>query len=258
MQPKLTDAGGPERAPARPWPWHPAVAVFVALALFLAAQFAAGIVGSLIMSAAVHSSLAVDSVWQQFVFIALAEGLTLAGLYQVLRSKGLRFASVGLRKPRWVDLAYIAGAFVAYLVFYGTLLTVLSSLIPSLDVNQKQDIGFDNVQGILPLIPVFISLVILAPLTEEILFRGFVFQGLRSRLRFLWTAIITSVIFGAAHLLGGEQGASLLWVAGIDTFVLSLALCYLREKTGRLWAGIGLHALKNCIAFVLLFIVHTR
>jgi membrane protease YdiL (CAAX protease family) len=45
------------------------------------------------------------------------------------------------------------------------------------------------------------------------------------------------------------QGASLLWAAGVDTFVLSLVLVYLREKTGALYAGMLVHSLNNLIAF---------
>jgi membrane protease YdiL (CAAX protease family) len=50
----------------------------------------------------------------------------------------------------------------------------------------------------------------------------------------------------------------LLYIAAIDTFTLSLILVYLREKTGGLWSSMGLHAIKNGIAFVSLFIVHVR
>ena len=87
--------------------------------------------------------------------------------------------------------------------------------------------------------------------------RGFLFGALRRSTGFWISAAITSVIFASLHLGGGEQGAGLLWIAAIDTFILSLALCYLREKTGRLWASIGLHAIKNGVAFVALFILVT-
>jgi membrane protease YdiL (CAAX protease family) len=59
-------------------------------------------------------------------------------------------------------------------------------------------------------------------------------------------------LFGVAHLQFGS-GAPLLWVAALDTFTLSIVLCYLREKTGSVWAGVFLHAIKNAIAFVALF-----
>ena len=43
----------------------------------------------------------------------------------------------------------------------------------------------------------------------------------------------------------------------IDTFILSLTLIWLREKTGRLYASMGLHGLKNFIAFIQLYpIIH--
>lgn len=72
-------------------------------------------------------------------------------------------------------------------------------------------------------------------------------------LRVLPAAIVTSLIFAVGHLAESSQGP--LYVAAIDTFVLSLVLIYLREKTGRLWASIGLHAIKNAIAFVTVFVL---
>jgi len=180
------------------------------------------------------------------------------GLWYFLRTKQLSFKLLGLIKPRWADVGYTLLAFGAYFLVYGILLSLATTLVPSLDLNQKQELGFDAQQNLAGLIMVFLALVVLAPLTEEVLFRGFILQGLRSRWAFLPSALLTSVVFGTAHLMGGSQGAALLWVAGLDTLVLSMVLCYLREKTGGLWAGIGLHALKNSIAFVALFVLHAQ
>ena len=47
---------------------------------------------------------------------------------------------------------------------------------------------------------------------------------------------------------------ALQWAVTIDTFVLSLMLCALREYTGAIWAGVLLHAIKNGLAFYLLFV----
>lgn len=66
--------------------------------------------------------------------------------------------------------------------------------------------------------------------------------------------LITSVLFGLPHLLTGKEG--ILWVAMIDTFALSLILCFLREKTGSLYASILVHALKNTVAFGAIFVLH--
>ena len=138
---------------------------------------------------------------------------------------------------------------------YTVLLSLATHIFPTINVNQKQQLGFQNSSGSLDLFLTFVSLVVLPPLVEETVFRGFIFTGLRSSLKWWWAAFITSLIFATAHLEFGS-GQPLLWSAAIDTFTLSLVLCYLRQKTDSLWPGILLHALKNCIAFVALFILH--
>ena len=81
--------------------------------------------------------------------------------------------------------------------------------------------------------------------------RGYLYTGLRKRWSFVVAGLATSILFGAAHLLTGYSG--LLWAAAVDTFVLSIFLVYLREKTGALYAGMGLHALNNVLAFLVYF-----
>jgi hypothetical protein len=97
----------------------------------------------------------------------------------------------------------------------------------------------------------------LPPFAEEIMFRGFLFSGLKKKLPVIWAALFTSLLFAVPHLLESGSGG-LLWIAGIDTFILSMVLCWLRQKTDRLYAGMGLHALKNFIAFATLYLLHSR
>jgi len=99
-----------------------------------------------------------------------------------------------------------------------------------------------------------VALVILAPIYEEILFRGVLFTGLRKKLPLITTGIIVSVIFGAAHLEWGGD-SPLNWAAAIDTAVFSMVLVYLRETSKSLWPAIFLHGLKNAIAFTLVFVL---
>jgi membrane protease YdiL (CAAX protease family) len=234
--------------------WNPALAIFIVLVLFLIPQIIAGV----IVGAVAHGKAAAlsSSVFNQFLFIFLAEAMTLLGLFFILRLKGQSFRSLGLGKPKPRDSLYVLIGFAAYFVLNIILVSILSHAIPGLNIDQKQDIGFNTARSLRSLIPVFVALVMLAPLAEEILVRGFLFGSLRRHMSLVWALITTSVIFGSAHLFGGEPGAPLLWIAAIDTFALSVVLCYLREKTGHLWAGIGLHALKNLVAFVALFILH--
>jgi len=59
-------------------------------------------------------------------------------------------------------------------VFFITL-AVLRVLIPTLDINQQQQIGFEPATTRPELLLVFTSLVLLPPLIEEMLCRGFLF-----------------------------------------------------------------------------------
>jgi membrane protease YdiL (CAAX protease family) len=161
---------------------------------------------------------------------------------------------LGLAKPHWIDPLYTIGGVVVYYVAYVAAVAIIS-IVVTINTSQQQDIGFNHVAGAGALTLTFISLVILPPLVEEITFRGVLYGGLRRRVKPLWAALGTSCLFAVPHLLEGGSGG-LLWIAGIDTFVLSLVLCSLREKTGRLWAGMGVHAIKNSVAFISLFIVH--
>lgn len=198
-----------------------------------------------------------DNVAVQFIFIALAEAIIVLGIYWFLRMYRVGFAKIGLVKPRWMDLAYGFAAVPAYFIFYFMTVAIFSYLVPSLDINQEQQIGFESVQGGAQLFMVFISLVVLPPLVEEIMVRGFLYSSLKKAMPTIGAVILTSAIFASAHLPeGGAAGP--LYIAAIDTFVLSLFLIYLREKTGSLWASITLHAVKNGIAFVALFAFHLR
>jgi membrane protease YdiL (CAAX protease family) len=139
-----------------------------------------------------------------------------------------------------------------YLGIYLVAYAIIKHLVPGLNVNEKQQLGFNNISGAKEMILTFISLVILPPIGEEILFRGFLYSSLKKNLPIVVAVLGTCTIFAIGHLPeGGAAGP--LYIAAIDTFVLSLVLIYLREKTGGLWASMTLHGLKNCIAFVALY-----
>jgi membrane protease YdiL (CAAX protease family) len=178
-----------------------------------------------------------------FILIALFELLTIGVIIAFVRGYGLRLTDIGLKKFKLSDLGLALGGFVIYFIASIVISALVSVLIP-FDQKQVQDIGFSNPQG-LELVMVFVAIVILAPLAEELLFRGFIFQGIRRRLPFWPTAIIVSALFGLVHFQ---------FNVGLDVFALSLVLCWLRERTGSLWPGILLHSAKNLVAFLLLFV----
>lgn len=237
----------------------PLTSILAVIAVFFFSQLIAGILISLYPSlkswtADESTTWLENSVYAQFAYILIAESLAIWLVLKLLERAKIARTRIGLIRPQLRDAGRALLGYGIYFVAYIIIILVATQYSDLINVDQKQQIGFDNAAGV-GLIAVFLSLVILPPIAEEIMFRGFLFTSLRAKFRFRYAVIFTSILFGVAHLQFGS-GAPLLWVAAIDTFVLSCVLCYLREKSGSLWPGILLHALKNGIAFVALF--HTK
>jgi membrane protease YdiL (CAAX protease family) len=82
--------------------------------------------------------------------------------------------------------------------------------------------------------------VVMAPLTEEILFRGLLQSGLRRTFRNPWIAIaIASIIFGAVHYP--------MWPSIIPLMLFAAMLGYNYERTGKLLSPIIAHAIFNAV-----------
>ena len=155
---------------------------------------------------------------------------------------------LGVNLPlRLRDIGLAAVAFVVYVSLALWAMELVSILLPSLNLDQPQDIGIKTLNSGYGFALAFVTFVVLAPLAEELLFRGYLFGNLRRILPFGVAALITSALFGFIHFQ---------WNVGIDVFILSLVLCYLREKTQRLWPSVVLHMGKNFLAFATLFIFH--
>lgn len=231
--------------------WGPTAAILYTFFLYFGGQFFAGFVfGFLSALMGSPTSLSEGGIAGQFYFVLLSDAVIIVALWLFLRSRRNGFRQLGFgRAPAWRDIGL---AFAGYITYFGILLVTLVALglLTGINMEQQQELGFDNLFSTAEKIMALIALVLLPPVVEELVFRGFLFTGLRTKLRFVWAALITSLLFAGPHLLASSEG--LLWVAGVDTFVLSLVLCYLRERTGALWACVVVHAFKNTVAYLIL------
>lgn len=156
--------------------------------------------------------------------------------------------------PSWLDGVLTVPVMIGYMLFSGIVMSLLTSVLP-IDLNQKQVLPIDAsmLTATWQYAMAFVMIVILAPIGEELLFRGYLYGKLRTTAP-LWLAIfMTSLTFGVAHLWTGGEGP-LQWAVMVDTFVLSLVMCIMREYTGAIWITIFMHMIKNGLAFYLLFI----
>jgi membrane protease YdiL (CAAX protease family) len=87
---------------------------------------------------------------------------------------------------------------------------------------------------------------LIAPLAEELFFRGFVFAGLQQRLGLRRALVLNGVLFAVMHILPTS------WP---PIFVLGVLFALMYEQTGSIWPAVAVHGAINSISFVALFVM---
>ena len=230
-----------------PWGRALVILLWVFVGYFIAQAMTVGLVWVLTrfgVSFAEWGIAVISAVFSAIVY--LLSLLIVVGVPWILKRRVTSRKELGLQRlPSWLDIGLAPAGFVVYLVGSVILLAVMTTLLPSIDADQVQQNGFENIGQRYEYVLAFATLVLIAPLAEEVLFRGYLYGKIRTKVP-IWVAILAvSALFAVVH---GQ------WNVAIDVFALSIVLCILREVTGSIWSGILLHMLKNGVAFYFLFI----
>jgi membrane protease YdiL (CAAX protease family) len=157
--------------------------------------------------------------------MAIAAQSGAASVKEILRRLGVR--PFPLSALKWMAAAF--SAYLLFTVLYATLVTT----------PDQRDIAEEF--GAWPL--QLLLIVIAAPISEEVCFRGMLFGGLRTSLPRLPAALIVGIVFGGLHITSG--------VSVIPPLVfLGFVLCLLFEETGSIVPGILLHMLNNAVVLL--------
>ncbi len=191
----------------------------------------------------------------QVIFTALVEGAFLiipfyyankTVLHQELLSRGRELRQIlGLRRFNVVrTLPWIVGLLLLILaanILYSYAITALHLHLTTNDqvVLQESKYAPISVYAILA------GSVLIAPICEEVFFRGFVLPGLLHELSPLWAILISSLLFAVAHADPGSF---------VPLFAIGLCLGFLRLRTGSTWASISLHMLNNLLSSILIIL----
>ncbi len=170
------------------------------------------------------------------------------------RPRAMSREEIGLSDwPTWTDIGLAPVGYFVYLILAAGLMFVFT-LFPWFNAGEAQEVGFNVYITGGDRLMAFLILVVVAPVAEEIIFRGWLYAKIRTNLSrqiseiiaMIITSLLVSLLFGMIHLQ---------WNVGVNVFALSLVLCALREITGTIYAGILLHILKNGVAFYLLYVL---
>jgi len=232
---------------SKPKIWGPVSGIFLGLSIFIAAQIITAIILGIlaeVSGVSVTEYFGQNPVLVSFVGAVLFGSMTVGLVHWATKDYGF-WTSLKLTKPKLESLVWVFPALVGYVILSGMLYALVSVLFPETNLDQEQVLGFENATSFGQQIIAFIALVVIAPIAEEILFRGYTFQGVRRKFSWPVAAVVSAGLFGLAHMQLN---------VGIDTFALGFVACVLLEKTGSLWPAILLHAIKNSIAFYILFV----
>jgi membrane protease YdiL (CAAX protease family) len=174
--------------------------------------------------------------------LVILDALASFGLIALfLRRYQLGWSALGLRRFNLRKaLLYLVGLVVGFFLVIAAVDVLVQVLIPSYDPNQEQVNEFTDVAPNLKLYSL-LALVILPPLVEEPVFRGFLFPAFSRRFGLVGGALISSLLFGFAHLQANVS---------VYTFVIGLLLCFLYARLGSIVHGIALHMFNNYLAYV--------
>lgn len=192
-----------------------------------------------------------DNSYIQLGLVLMIAVITLFFLFRYLKWRRVNVREFLLLKNKLTlkNALEVVGIYIVYFVCL-IVATVILGIFTGVNINQEQELGIADPTSVNDKLAVFLMLAVLPPIYEEILFRGFLFNMLRKYSKIILSVALTSVLFGVAHL----EYENMNWIAAIDTLIFSGFLIYISQKHRSLYSAMLLHAIKNSIAFYVLFI----
>lgn len=159
----------------------------------------------------------------------IAMAITLGGALLYRRLRGVR-GKIG---------HFSAAGFNPVILLWGLVLMFACSVV------------FEPVLSMLPDVPnvygsgawALLTVVVMAPLFEEVIFRGVIFESVRAKRGVVAAWIISSVVFGIVHVHP---------TIAVNAVIAGFLLGFIYTATRSLWATIILHAVNNGIAYLMM------
>ena len=181
-----------------------------------------------------------------FVLILLYFSLFFLMFY-LCKMKNIHFwFQIQLRKISYLYL--VAFSFLCFL-FAMAFNSIYTLLLLALKIKMPLDKMFRIIPdkpGALIIILAFFGVAVIAPIFEEILFRGIMFRALDEKMTFMKAAIISSFIFAFGHFD---------FYRFIPIFILGMIMAFLYKKTRTIYAPILFHIMVNSSALIATIVV---
>ena len=237
----------PPRHPVADVPWNIGDAAFVLGIWFIVTV----IIGGLLLQALERLTSETDAkaIVMPITLIAL---VLVVLVYVAARYPGAVRRLFGPARPSWTALGIgiVAGG-VTWAVLtlgLGTLLQLIARALRS-QLPQVQETYQQIAQDPSAAPLLIIGAVVVAPIAEELFYRGLLFSALRKRLD-LWPAMgLSGLVFGFTHFQGSLEGSLLIVLIIMP---LGMFLAFLYDRTRTLLVPVTVHAVFNLVNVLLL------
>lgn len=251
VEPSPEDETTPETTPTkRVWGFWPTVGFSLAIGfIILMAQLVLllGLMFSNLDAATLLDPLAIEEYFYANLGLIMGLATLISGVLGIAGIIGLIKIRKGASITEYLGLRRVSFKTLALLLLIS--LAIIAA-IEGLGIlfNQTVETDFDTQMYRTSGWPVllWLAVVVLAPLQEEVFFRGFLFAGLRdSRFGVAGAVVVTSLLWAGLHTQYN------LYVMG-NIFVMGLVLGFVRHKTKSLWSTLFIHAVYNLVAMLLI------
>ena len=142
------------------------------------------------------------------------------------------------------EIIYVVVINILFVLLIAYLLSSLDYILQITDPTWISSVDIDTVEvDSTYILYDAVTSIIYAPIIEEIIFRGILFNRLKIRTGILAAMIISSFIFAIGHEFGGI----------ISAFLFGICMCMIYLKTDNIIITISAHMLNNIIATALNF-----
>lgn len=224
---------------------RPAAWFFIWPAMILGFGMLGGLVAGLIYGVQIGMGMVADTggedlMWYLHPMIAVANLALLIFFWSWASRRGMAGAVVDFRaRSWWRETGFGLLMLIVTIYAGGTLVTWLMQQI-------QQPVTAENIvppeAGLGLFLIALPGIVIIGPIIEELIFRGWMLPALKQRgMGWIGALIVSSLAFGLLHVFAGP--ASVAYTA-----VLGFTAGLTRILSGRLWGAVLLHALNNLFA----------
>lgn len=160
-----------------------------------------------------------------------------------LKPEALGFGNIGvINTLKWIAKGF--GLVIVFNIFFNSVILRYVSEVPGFSTQESHIPLFGEATP--DIILAIIVLIIVAPIVEETLFRGFILQSFLAKFGPKTASTVSAVIFALMHFEFQSMG---------KIFVLGLILNWLFMRTKSVWPCIGFHVLNNAVALLAEFLL---